>query len=581
MTVNKQITKLHNLLKKIGPSLIVLISLTSAILLSLAIATHVNAASIVVTTLIDEILDDGFCSLREAIVNSNDDAATYDDCNAGFGEDIIIFDEALGSGTIVLTSALPDVTSGSTLNIMGDERITISGNDLHNIFYHFCGTLEDLKISNMGGPVYYGILISDYSNSIIRNCEFSNNINEWSAIAVQGMDPTTLSIYDSTFSNNSSITGVIKVSWNGRLFMYESSMNNNFSENGGAIYNDDGYALLDHCSFQNNNVDVDGGSIWNNSEMDIFHSSFAGNNSSEWGGAIRNSGTLTVSNGTFLENTALMGGGICNVQQGDSVSRTNIYNSTFSQNSSSLGGGIYNSWKLVIKNSILANSINGGDCVSTTAINSRNNLIEDTDDNACSLSDSVNGNIIGLDPRLGALVGSPSFFPLLQNSPAIDAGDNETCANEPVNNTSQNGVNRPYGMTCDIGSYELAYPIVTSITTADPNPTSAESVNFNVSFNVPVTGVDSSDFELTTEGLTGSLINNISGVDDNYVITVSTGFGNGTIRLDVTDDDSVFDNYSEPLGSEGLGNGNFTDGEVYIINFIPYTIFMPLITNGN
>lgn len=64
------------------------------------------------------------------------------------------------------------------------------------------------------------------------------------------------------------------------------------------------------------------------------------------------------------------------------------------------------------------------------------------------------------DPLLGALTGSPAYFPLNADSPALDAGNNATCAAAPVNNTSQNGVTRPTdgdgngAATCDTGSYE-------------------------------------------------------------------------------------------------------------------------------
>jgi hypothetical protein len=74
----------------------------------------------------------------------------------------------------------------------------------------------------------------------------------------------------------------------------------------------------------------------------------------------------------------------------------------------------------------------------------------------------ANGNIIGNAPNLGALTGSPAFFPLNTGSPAIDKGNNAICAAAPVSNTSQNGVNRPQdgdvngSVVCDIGSYEKA-----------------------------------------------------------------------------------------------------------------------------
>ena len=54
-------------------------------------------------------------------------------------------------------------------------------------------------------------------------------------------------------------------------------------------------------------------------------------------------------------------------------------------------------------NTIIADSISGGDCDTLNmSLNtaSSNNLIEGT---ACGLTNDVNGNIIGQDPKLGAL----------------------------------------------------------------------------------------------------------------------------------------------------------------------------------
>jgi predicted outer membrane repeat protein len=137
-----------------------------------------------------------------------------------------------------------------------------------------------------------------------------------------------------------------------------------------------------------------------------------------------------------------------------------ITNSTFSGNSAGFSGGaIASSGTLTLKNTIVANSTSGGDCSNFGTVSpSNNNLIEDST-NACGLTNGVNGNIIGSDPNLGALTGSPAYFPLNPGSLAIDAGDNATCAAAPVNNTSQNGVTRPQGPNCDIGSYEVPYTL--------------------------------------------------------------------------------------------------------------------------
>jgi Zn-dependent metalloprotease len=109
-------------------------------------------------------------------------------------------------------------------------------------------------------------------------------------------------------------------------------------------------------------------------------------------------------------------------------------------------------------------------------------------------------------------------------------------------------------------------PGVLSITRKDLNPTSTSRVNFTVRFSKAVTGVDAADFALTAGGLTGVSIAGVSGSGSVYTVSVNTGTGDGTIRLDVGDNDSIRDSAGAPLGGPGAGNGNFTTGEVYAID---------------
>jgi hypothetical protein len=106
----------------------------------------------------------------------------------------------------------------------------------------------------------------------------------------------------------------------------------------------------------------------------------------------------------------------------------------------------------------------------------------------------------------------------------------------------------------------------------DPNPTSADTVNFAVTFSEGVSGVDSADFALTTTGgIAGagilSVANPASG--NTFNVTASTGSGDGTIRLDVLDDDSILDSGGLPLGGAGAGNGNYTIGDFYTVSRSP------------
>jgi hypothetical protein len=78
-----------------------------------------------------------------------------------------------------------------------------------------------------------------------------------------------------------------------------------------------------------------------------------------------------------------------------------------------------------------------------------------------------------------------------------------------------------------------------------------------VTFSDAVSGVDISDFTpVITGNISGAVVANVSGTGTAYIVTVNTGTGDGTVRLDVLDNDSIVDGMSNPLGGTGLGNGN-------------------------
>jgi hypothetical protein len=103
---------------------------------------------------------------------------------------------------------------------------------------------------------------------------------------------------------------------------------------------------------------------------------------------------------------------------------------------------------------------------------------------------------------------------------------------------------------------------VSSVVRNGASPTNASSVGFTVTFSEPVTGVDASDFALTTTDLTGASIAGLTGSGTTYTVSVNTGSGNGIIRLDVVDNDTIVNGASSPLA------GGFTQGQVYTVTKI-------------
>ena len=85
-----------------------------------------------------------------------------------------------------------------------------------------------------------------------------------------------------------------------------------------------------------------------------------------------------------------------------------------------------------------------------------------------------------------------------------------------------------------------------------------------------MTGVNiPNDFVLNTTGsIAGASISSLTPNGDgiHYTVTVNTGTGNGNLRLDVVDDNSIRDVVDLALGGPAAGDGNFNSGQVYIVN---------------
>jgi predicted outer membrane repeat protein len=108
-------------------------------------------------------------------------------------------------------------------------------------------------------------------------------------------------------------------------------------------------------------------------------------------------------------------------------------------------------------------------------------------------------------------------------------------------------------------------PVVVSSMRVNPSPTSLASVSFTVKFSEAVTGVDAADFSLTITGIKGARVTAVSGSGAIRKVTVNTGSGNGTLRLNVIDNDTILDADGKKLGGTGLRNGNYIAGQSYTI----------------
>jgi CSLREA domain-containing protein len=298
------------------------------------------AATITVTTTADEVNTNGQCSLREAIINANnDDQSGSTDCAAGSGADTIVLaagatytlskDDDGGGHATDSGADNDDLDITSTITIQGNgatiERSTATGFRI----FHVLGT---------GNLTLQNVTVRDgYAGGGGYN-------NNWGG-----------GIYNA-----------------GRLTLNGSTLSGNYaSEHGGGIYNA-GTAYLTSVSstISGNTAAGRGGGIYNDyGIVTLDNSSTILNKSNGHGGGIFNDGTVTLTNSKVADNRAeggdhRYGGGIYN---NGPTATLNINNSELSNNRvrcsgswwstcSSRGGGIYNAGAVTLRNSTLSNN---------------------------------------------------------------------------------------------------------------------------------------------------------------------------------------------------------------------------------
>jgi len=405
----------------------------------------------------------------------------------------------------------------------------------------------------------------------------------------------------------------------GTLTITNSNINNNTADfQGGGIFFSSGVLSLQNVAVNNNNnthagnSGMGGGIAVDSATSAIFDSIHVSGNLASSAGGISISDTVTtnLSNSLIANNTAADGAGGLSLS-GFAGQTVNITNTTISGNvtntSFSTGGGILinsNSPSYIINlthTTITQNTADGagggirysdngtvnlqssilaGNTSTTTAnadcdgpiVSQDYNIIQDTD--GCTITGTTTNNITAASALLNPLAdngGSTDTHALQALSPALDAIPLTVngCGTSYV--LDQRGVSRPQNGSCEIGAYEVdPTPLtVSSSVRAGVNPTSASFVNFIVVFSEAVTGVDISDFTLTTAGVSGAAVSSVSGSGSVYTVTVNTGTGNGTLRLDIPLSATITDLVI------GLP---FTTGESYTISKLP--IFSDVPFNG-
>ena len=226
---------------------------------------------------------------------------------------------------------------------------------------------------------------------------------------------------------------------------------------------------------------TNGGAIQNYGTATIEGSFFGGNTASNTGGAFKNyDGSATIINTTFADNSARLGGTLGNGNR-STLTLTNV---TIFASSSNDGWGtalwddLYKGANSYMNNSIIAGTASDEDCAYPAAMQTVNSYVQGV--SCLTTFNVVNSGPINLGPLVEPADGSPPYYPLLNNSPAIGQGDSAHC---PATDQLGNARPNPAGSNCDLGAVESnANP-----PTVTPNPSPA----------MTMTGGQRTDQELT------------------------------------------------------------------------------------
>jgi CSLREA domain-containing protein len=483
-----------------------------SILAALTPAPPVRADSIItVTTTADTLVDDGQCSLREAVIAANTDASRGG-CPAGSGADTIRFAAALVSP--VKINLMPgyytedeslngdlDVSSVVTFEGRPEAPVTLdAGGELETSILGVLNTgrvtMSDFVLRGSGDKAGPAVLVSasgaltmtrillvdhqtaaidalgrlTLSDSSIASCENGlevlNGRADLARVDISDTPGGALRVDSGALTvTNANLVGGIE------LLESEASFVRVELSGSGSVRNHLGKASFSDCVIRGRRGSF--GGLRNDgatAQMTIRNCRVTGNTADLRGGGISNGGTLEVENSTIDGNTALKGGGI--YHEGVHLKLTNV---TISGNTATdNGGGLYAARESILRYVTFAGNSAGG------AGNGGNLFVDEAqvavagsvfhatagDDN-CALSNGLytdsGGNLADdascpfarptANLQLGPLANSGGFTPthaLLPGSAAIDAGASPYC---PA--TDQRGVARPQGSACDAGAYEF------------------------------------------------------------------------------------------------------------------------------
>jgi predicted outer membrane repeat protein len=212
-------------------------------------------------------------------------------------------------GIITLTGALPPIEQSMTITGPGASSLTISGNNVYQIFYLIpstTGAISGLTFANGGGQFGDGGAIESLGTLTVTDSAFSGNFafNFGGAIESSG----TLTVTNCTFSENSAIGGSGgAIFTGGTLTVTNSTFVGNVADYGAGVFNIKGTTAVTGSTFYGNSVITSngmGGAIYNGDTLTADNNIFTWNVSFSEGAGIfsASAGTVSAGNNLFYQN---------------------------------------------------------------------------------------------------------------------------------------------------------------------------------------------------------------------------------------------------------------------------------------
>ncbi|MFC1603775.1 PKD domain-containing protein [Planctomycetota bacterium] len=361
------------------------------------------AVEYVVDSLLDNVVQDGELTLREALEAANTNTS-IGDAVAGSSEDvdIIRFDGALAGDTILLggeltisddviiewleaeTLSIDADNNSRVLSINSDVEVVITGllltggySDGEGGGVHNSGTLTLTSTTvsgnsaiNSGGGIWNGGTLTLMDTTITDNSATGSyygssggGIYNAGTLTLMSVTITDNSATGSYYGGNGS--GIYNA---GTLTLTDTTVSgNSASHYGGGISNGNGTLTLTNCTVTSNWAGDGGGGIYNYGTSTLTNATITDNSTNATpgyeyyggGGILNYNGTLTLTNCTVTDNSSSnSGGGIYNVN--GTLTLTNV---TISSNSSATGvyggGAIYNNGTLTLTDTTVSGNSTG------------------------------------------------------------------------------------------------------------------------------------------------------------------------------------------------------------------------------